>query len=237
MKKTIRLMIQIASICILLFATSTIVQSQSLPRLNKQFPDFTFTDHNGEEIALSEMKGKKVILIFPRGKVGDHWCQLCHYQYAELAELEMNEKFRDKYNVEVIFILPYPMDEVRLWVDMFPSQMADIQGWKNIPDERLTARWIPFIEAIKEILPNDYVFDEDNPAPLPFSILSDADHSFSSDMKLFSTSWDGYYNEQNEPTTFILDEDGIVRFKYKSQETFDRPNSEYLIKYIDQMMD
>lgn len=226
-----------ACLITLLFATNAVIISQEQPRLNKEFPDFTFTDHNGDETTLSDLRGKKVMLIFPRGKVGDHWCQLCHYQYAELAELELKEKFRDKYNVEVLFILPYPMDDVKLWVNMFPSQIADIQDWKNTPDDQLRGRWKVFVETIREILPQDFVYDNENPAPLPFPVLSDSDHKLSSDIQLFVTSWDGYYNEQNESTTFILDEEGIVKFKYLSQETFDRPNAEYLIEYMDKMMD
>ena len=226
-------------LCLLtfLFATNAAIISQDLPRLHKEFPDFTFTDHNGDDITLSDLRGKKVILIFPRGKVGDHWCQLCHYQYAELAKLQLDENFQEKYNTKVLFILPYPMDEVKLWVDMFPSQIADVQRWKSTPDEQLRGRWKIFVETIREILPQDFVFDDDNPAPLPFPILSDSEHELSSDIQLFVTSWDGYYNEQNESTTFILDEEGIVKFKYLSQETFDRPDAEYLVEYIDKMMD
>ncbi|MFC2119101.1 peroxiredoxin family protein, partial [Bacteroidota bacterium] len=210
--------------------------SQNLPRLNKAFPDFTLKNHKGQTISLSDLKGKNVILVFPRGKVSDHWCQLCHYQYAELAKLEKEKNIREKYNLEVVFILPLTMDETILWANMFPSQMADIARWKSMPTNGPGGNPSPFLAAIKEILPMDFSFDENNPAPLPFSILADEDHKFSMGIKLFTTMWDGFYNEQNEATTFILDKDGIVRFKYKSQETFDRPSAEYLLNFIEKIM-
>ena len=236
MKKQFKFLWQLFMIAILLSIFHVTANSQNLPRINKAFPDFTLKDHNGQTKSLSDLKGKNVILVFPRGKVSDHWCQLCHYQYAELAKLEMEKNIRKKFNLEIIFILPLTMDEVTLWVEMFPSQMADIERWKNIPTEGLSAGNLVFINTIKEILPMDFSFDENNPAPLPFSVLADEDHKFSMDLKLFTTLWDGFYNEQNEATTFILDKDGIVRFKYKSQETFDRPPAEYLLSFIEKMM-
>ena len=97
------------------------------------------------------------------------------------------------------------MDEVILWTEMFPSQMADIQRWKNTPVEQLNPGALQFINAIKDVLPINFEFNEENPATLPFPVLADKDHSFSTKLKLFSTAWDGFYNEQNEPIIFILD--------------------------------
>lgn len=40
----------------------------SLIELNKPAPDFTLTDFNGNEVSLSDFKGRKnVLLIFNRG--------------------------------------------------------------------------------------------------------------------------------------------------------------------------
>ena len=40
----------------------------SLVELNKPAPDFTLTDFNGNEVSLSDFKGKKnVLLVFNRG--------------------------------------------------------------------------------------------------------------------------------------------------------------------------
>ncbi len=237
MKKTNYLSRQLIMIIVTLIAFQLTAHSQNLPRLNKAFPDFALMDHRGDSINLSDLEGKRVILIFPRGKVSDHWCQLCHYQYAELAKLELEEGICDKHNLEVLFVLPYKMDETIFWTEMFPSQMADIQRWKSIPDDQLSGDSKIFIDAIKEILPQDFQFDEDNPAPLPFSVLADEGHKLSMGIELYSTAWDGFYNEQNAATTFILDEEGIIRFKYFSQETFDRPSAMYLLSFVENMMD
>jgi cytochrome oxidase Cu insertion factor (SCO1/SenC/PrrC family) len=56
--------------------------------VGQQMPDFTLSAIQGGSVTLSDLTGKNVLLIFPRGRVGDHWCQICHYQYAELVELE-----------------------------------------------------------------------------------------------------------------------------------------------------
>ena len=210
--------------------------SQNLPRINKPFPDFSLKNNKGEIVSLSQLKGKNVLLIFSRGKVSDHWCQLCHYQYAELAKLELEEGIQEKYNLEILFMLPYQMDEVILWTEMFPSQMADIERWKSIPEDKLTASSSVFFNAIKDVLPLSFQFDENNPAPLPFPVLADEDHKFSMELKLYSTAWDGYYNEQNEPVIFIIDTEGLIRFKYKSQETFDRLPASYIIEVIENML-
>ena len=224
------------TIIVLIVTFSITIHGQNLPRVNRPFPDFTLESHKGETVSLSQLKGKNVLLIFPRGKVSDHWCQLCHYQYAELAKLEFEQGIRDKYNLEIIFILPYPMDEVILWTEMFPSQMADIQRWKNTPVEQLNPGALQFINAIKDVLPINFEFNEENPATLPFPVLADKDHSFSTKLKLFSTAWDGFYNEQNEPIIFILDKEGVIRFKYKSQETFDRLPTSYIVEVLDKML-
>ena len=65
--------------------------------VGEQMPDFTLPSIQGGSVTLSGLTGKNVLLIFPRGRVGDHWCQICHYQYAELVELEKKLNLRDKY--------------------------------------------------------------------------------------------------------------------------------------------
>ena len=93
-----------------------------------------------------------------------------------------------------------------------------------------------FVKTVQVAFPIDFTFDEDNPAPLPFPVLADEDHKLSLSIGLFTTFWDFNYFEQNEPTIFILDVDGNVRFKYKSQVTLDRPTAAYLMEYIKNVM-
>jgi len=47
------------------------------------------------------------------------------------------------------------------------------------------------------------------------------------------TEWDGTNVLQNVPTVYIIDKDGILRFKYLSQSTIDRPSAEYILNYIE----
>jgi hypothetical protein len=49
-------------------------------------------------------------------------------------------------------------------------------------------------------------------------------------------NWDGSAVDQNIPTVFLLDKSGAVRFKYMSQNTFDRPNAAYLAKVLEKML-
>ncbi len=69
--------------------------------------------------------------------------------------------------------------------------------------------------------------------PLPFPILIDADHQVSSGLGLFTTSWGGSEVAQNIPAVYLIDEQGILRFKYISQNNLDRPEYDYLLKILD----
>jgi peroxiredoxin len=51
-------------------------------------------------------------------------------------------------------------------------------------------------------------------------------------LDLFRMEW-GSKVDRNVPTTFIIDRNGIVRFKYFSQNTVDRPGYEYLMGILD----
>ena len=190
----------------------------------------------GGEVALSSLKGKNVLIIFPRGRVDDHWCQICHYQYAELADLEKTQQFRKKYNLEVLFVLPYDKATVQHWVDIFPEQMAVIENWKNPTAEELkNPRAKAWTDQVRLLLPKSILMSKEN-IPVPFPILVDGERKLSEGLQLFTLSWDYSYVEQNIPTVFILDGDGRVRFKYHSQSTADRPGADFLLKFIERML-
>ena len=74
------------------------IMAQSPVKLGDTMANFTLKSYDGKTISLNDFKGKNIMLIFPRGKVGDHWCQICHYQFAEFADIEKTENFRKKYN-------------------------------------------------------------------------------------------------------------------------------------------
>ncbi|MFC2134603.1 peroxiredoxin family protein [Bacteroidota bacterium] len=227
----------LCSLVLLLFMGYSSIWGQTIPVLGQPFPDFTLTSFTGESITLSELQGKNVMLVFLRGKFRNGWCRACHYQYADLARLQAEQDILNKYNLEIIFVLPYTMEEVKHWTTIFPSQMGIIERWKNPTEaQRSNTGFMEFYETVKVAFPIDFKFDEENPAPLPFHVLADEDHKFSTSIGLFTTLWDGVYFEQNQPTTFILDTDGNVNFKYKSQVTLDRVPADYLIEYIDKVM-
>ena len=78
---------------------------------------------------------------------------------------------------------------------------------------------------------------EDGTAPVPFPILVDDGAQVSTRLGLFRTEWDGSEVDQNVPTIFIIDADGVVQFKYHSQSTFDRPPYEYLFRVIERLVE
>jgi hypothetical protein len=204
--------------------------------LGDVFPDFTLPSVQGTDITLSALKGKNVLIIFPRGRVGDHWCQICHYQYAELADLEKAQQIRKKYNLEILFVLPYDKATVGHWAKILPEQLAMIEEWKNpsleAQKDPATVNWM---ERSRRLFPKKFLVAGDNP-PLPFPILIDGERKVSEGLQLFTLFWDRSYVEQNIATMFLLDGQGQVRFKYFSQSTVDRPDAAFLLKFIERML-
>ena len=198
--------------------------------IERAMPDFSLAGIDGRTVTLSRFKGRAVILVFPRGKVAErdgsdpHWCQLCNYQYAELAELEKTSSFRSALNVEVLFVLPYGGDQVREWVAIMPSQVATIDRWRQQ------------VKAWRDLLPRPVAFSS-GPGATPFPILCDADRAVSTRLGLFAPEWDGATVAQNVPTVFIVDRNGVIRFKYTSQNTFDRPSASYLLEVVRRLVD
>jgi peroxiredoxin len=200
------------------------------------FPDFTLAAVQGGEVTLSALRGKNVLIVFPRGRVADHWCQICHYQYAELADLEKTLQFRKKYDLEVLFVLPYDKATVEHWVSILPEQMAMVEGWKNPGAEALkdpaTASWM---EKARLLFPKKFTISKEN-IPVPFPILIDGERKLSEGLQLFTLFWDRSYVEQNIATVFLLDKEGRVRFKYLSQNTVDRPSAAFLLQFFERML-
>jgi len=213
----------------------TFAQAQEIrPALLMQpMTDFTLQAYQGGEITLSQFKGKNVLLIFPRGLAGeDHWCHICNYQYADLAALDQSQQLRETLNLEILFVLPYSPEMVEDWVAKFADQMDDIEGWKNPPEpEKLDDRGKRRMEWAKRAFPESYTFRKGE-VPLPFPVLIDAEQKVSNGLGLFTTEWGGSRVEQNIPTVYIVDEQGILKYKYISQNTFDRPGSKYLLKFV-----
>lgn len=197
-------------------------------------PDFSLPALQGGDYSIAKLRGKNILIIFPRGKVDDHWCQICHYQYAELAELEKTLHLRDRHNLEILYVLPYDKAAVQHWADIFPDQMAVIEGWKNPPASASEGQK-NFARMVKMMLPKSFDIKKGE-VPLPFPILIDADRRVSKGLGLFTMEWDQSRVDQNIPMMILVDEAGVVQFKYLSQITWDRASGEYLVKILGKLI-
>ena len=55
--------------------------------------------------------------------------------------------FRERANLEILFVLPFPAEMVKDWVDKFPDQLKDIESWKNPPDQANLERYREIADA------------------------------------------------------------------------------------------
>jgi peroxiredoxin len=202
--------------------------------LGQPMPDFTLPVYQGGALSLSSLRGKNVMIVFSRGYAGpDHWCTICNYRYVELAGLEKTQKIREKYNVEILFVFPYARDVVKTWLEALPGQMESIRETKNPADpSKLDQAARTRMERFRQIFPNDYALDKGN-IPTPFPILVDGERTVSKSLGLFRTEWSGSKVDQNIPSVYIVDANGILQFKYLGQNTVDRPTYDYLFKVLE----
>ena len=201
--------------------------------LGSPMPDFTLPVFQGGELTLSELKGKNVMIVFPRGlsRPGS-WCHVCPYQHAELVEYDAETDFRDRANLEIVFVLPYPHEKVDEWIDAYPQLLKDVEDWKNPPDpEDLDDAGRARLERVNRAYPKTFSAVQGQ-VPNPFPILVDADRVLSEGLGFFTTDWGGSDAEQNVPTVLIIDAEGVLQFKYMSQNTLDRPPLDYLVGIV-----
>jgi peroxiredoxin len=210
--------------------------ADALPVLiNEPMPDFTLPIHGGGEYNLAKHRGKNVMLIFPRGYNGvNNWCPYCQYQYMDLVELEKKYGLRKKYNMEIVWVLPYDGDHITDWFRRFPESTTFLEAIRNTPQP-----WTPFqkerVEFFASHFPKKFNV-KGGDVPELFPVLVDADRTVSRRFKLFTNFWDEVTIDQNIPTVYILDKAGIVRLKYQSQTTIDRPSFDYLFDFIKKML-
>jgi len=197
-------------------------------------PDITLPVYQGGDVTLSSLRGKRVMLVFPRGLARPtSWCHVCPYQLAELANYETTTNFRDRANLEILYVLPYGREKVGEWIEAFPQLLQEIEESKNPADAAaLDEAGRARVERSRQTYPKTFhMVPED--VIRSFPILVDADHAVSSGLGFFTTDWNGSDAEQNIPTILIIDESGILRFKYMSQNTVDRPPLDYLVWFLD----
>ena len=185
-------------------------------------------------MSLSELRGQNVMIVFPRGlsRPGS-WCHICPYQHSELVEYEEQTGWQARANLKVLFVLPYSREMIGEWVDAYPQLLQDIEDGKNPPNaESLDEAGRARMERQRHIYPKTFM-ETKGEVPIPFPILVDADRTLSEGLGYFTTDWSGSNAEQNIPTIMIIDGDGILQFKYMSQNTIDRPPLEYLVQVVD----
>ena len=203
--------------------------------LGKKISDFKLQTYQGTELSISDLEGKNVLLVFPRGKVMDNiWCGLCMYQYSELAFLDSKENIREKYDLEIVYVLMLDKDSTDQWFKGFPERLARIEQWKY-PDDTTNMAVMDWAYFCREAFPQKFDYTEKT-IPRDIPIMLDADKKVSKAFGLYRYQWDGTMTDQNIPTIYLLDKEGVIKFKYQSQATQDRPSAEYLIEVIEKML-
>ena len=202
--------------------------------LEEPMPDFTLPTFQGGNVSLSSLKGKNVLIVFPRGWAAEgRWCTICNYKYADLIDVEKTEQLRKKFDLVILYVFPYGKETVRQWLDVLPDQLDKIKAWKNPSeadkqDEKGKAR----MEMARKGFPKDLSAEKGN-VPVPFPILIDEDRKVTKGLGLFTTDWSGSKAEQLIPSVFFVDKQGILRFKYIGQNTWDRPSWDYMKKILE----
>jgi len=228
----------LAAICMALTLSCLPVLSQEpeiKPALLEQpMPDFTLPAYQGGSVSLSSLKGKNIMVVFPRGYAAEgRWCTICNYKYAELVEFEKAEQLRKKFDLEILYVLPYTKETIQKWLDDLPAQLDKIKTWKNPSeadrqDEKVKAR----MEMARRGFPKELSVEKGN-VPVPFPILIDEDKKVTKGLGLFTADWGGSKVDQLIPSVFVIDKEGILRFKYIGQTTWDRPSWEYMKKILE----
>ena len=197
-------------------------------------PDFTLPVFQGGELTLGELRGSNLMIVFPRGRSRPgSWCHICPYQHSELVEYDAETNWQGRANLKILFVLPYSRDLVAEWIDAYPQLLVDIEEGKNPPNpESLDEAGRARMQRQREIYPKSFSASVGE-VPTPFPILVDGDRALSEGLGFFTTDWGGSTAEQNVPTILIVDAQGVLQFKYMSQNTIDRPPLEYLVQVVD----
>jgi peroxiredoxin len=224
---------------IVIFRTQAAGQSPAEPRpqpavVGRPMADFTLPVYQGGSLTLSSLRGKNVLLLFPRGYAAEnYWCTICNYQYAELAALEKARKLRETYNLEILVVFPYTHDVIKAWLEALPGQLESIRATKNPADpSKLDDRGKARMERFRELFPNDHELEKGE-ILAPFPILVDGERALSKKLDLFRMEWTGGKVAQNIPSVYIIDAAGVLQFKYIGQSTVDRPGFDYVLKVLD----
>jgi peroxiredoxin len=226
------------ALCLLIVIPVSFSQKRPLVMaiIGEPLKNFTLPVYQGGEFNLESERGKNLLLVFPRGYYDkDIWCDICSYEYLDLVDEFYNKKLAEKYNLDLVFILPYPDTTITRWLQEMPEVYESFEASKHMEDTLTNERALTWVHFANKHFPKIFTINEEG-VPKPYRILSDADHQFSERLEIFKTEWWGTKVEQNMPTLILLDQEGNVIFKYISQHTIDRPNSEYLKAMMDKLI-
>ncbi len=202
--------------------------------VGEKFSDFTLKTYQGGEISTGKLRGKNLLLISSRGKYTDrYWCGICFYQYAEFANLQTTKDICKKYNMEIVFLLPYNRDSIVGWEKNFANGLAYIEHVKHPADTtQLSSGQKDWMRFAQKRFPRKFTYP-DNKIPLVLPIVMDEKQEVSKGLDISRTEWDGTKTLQNVPLIYYIDKEGILQFKYISQSTTDRPTADYILKMIE----
>jgi len=205
----------------------------NLAILGEPLKDFSLSVYKGGEFQLSTEESKNILLVFPRGYCDkDVWCDICAYEYLDLVDVFHNNKQADKYNLDLIVILPYSDSTIQKWLMEIPEVYESLEAGKHLADTLTNEKAMTWVHFANKHYPKTFSIKKGE-TPEPFKILSDEKHELSERFEIFKTEWWGTQVDQNMPTFILLDTNGTVLFKYISQHTIDRPTSDYLLKIMD----
>lgn len=211
-------------------------KSLDLAIIGEPLKDFSLPVYNDYVFKLSDEKGKNVLLVFPRGYYDKNvWCDICAYEYLDLIDEFYNKRLAEKYNLDLVFILPYDTSTIKKWLEDLPEVYSGLEEGKHLADTLTNEKAMTWVHFANKHYPKTFDIKKGETSH-PFRILSDADHQVSERLDIFRTEWWGTNVEQNMPTFILLDKDGKVLFKYISQHTIDRPTSVYLEKIMDALI-
>lgn len=199
--------------------------------------DFQLKSLQGKSYNTEDLAGKKnIMLVFPRGMVVPNtWCPICYYQYEELAKLVKETNVKEKFDLEILYVLPYPKDSVMLWHDAAANGIASVERWKlhdNYDASSDAAK--EWADYVRKFFPESFKL-ENGIMDLEIPVLIDGDKVVSRGLDLFTHNWGGTSIAQNKPTVFFIDKEGEIVFKYHSQYTNDRPPIDFLVKMMEVM--
>ena len=212
----------------------TLTEAMTVTAGNKM-PDFTLPVYGGGEFKLSNYSGKNVMLIFPRGWVGNSWCSYCPYQYLELEQMQKESDIEKKYNLKIAFVMPYSSGQIKDWMAKFPEGIQVIENTKNpptpAPQGSIQEQYTEWARKAFPLQFNSKADDKHDVIP----VLLDEKHTLSKQLKIFSHFWDGVSSDQNMASVFIIDKKGVLKLKYIGQMTEDRPSSQYLLDIVNSL--